>query len=581
MNRLPLLMALSGAAVGLFGLTASALGQNALGDGTRLDRPLQRSGVPYNAPRPDFAEGVRLRNAIVTGNAPDGLSFRGDVGYRAPGEFSGLLGSNDLFSFRRDSLYSGLAGQGIRGTEALQYQFALSQGNRPGGSILTAPVMRGGAGVNAAAIVNPVPENRIDTDGAVGAMVSRPASTMVDPDQRGLNLWTLRSPSAFVATRGLDPTIMGSAQDATGGPMALTASPLTGLRMEPLGRTPDPLFNPQDAPLPRPGTDEETPARPDAAAPLAVDPGRQDFAAPSTAEQRLAVGAPQERSAYRELVERLAWRPGMPAPQDPADAAIEAARQEALVELDQQIAGLREVLTGERAPDAEGQAEGEGEALPPGAIDPKILELLRERGGRVSEFTKAGYDAYSTHMRRGQELLAAERYFDAEERFAAALNQRNADPMAAVGRLHAQIGASMFMSATINLRSLLTSNPELIGTRYAPELLPTEHRVREIMARLDELIAAGRGLPPDAGLLLAYLGYQTGDRTAIVRGLNAASVAARGSEESPRDERLDALVRVLRDVWLSPEAGAAKPPGAAPGAEQRSPAAAGGAEPGK
>src|SRR5690606_9155644 len=146
---------------------------------------------------------------------------------------------------------------------------------------------------------------------------------------------------------------------------------------------------------------------------------------------------------------------------------------------------------------------------------------------------------------------------------------------------HAQIGASMFMSATINLRSLLTSNPELIGTRYAPELLPTEHRVREIMARLDELIAAGRGLPPDAGLLLAYLGYQTGDRTAIVRGLNAASVAARGSEEAPRDERLDALVRVLRDVWLSPEAGAAKPPGAAPGAEQRSPAAAGGAEPGK
>ena len=37
-------------------------------------------------------------------DAPGGISFRGDVGYRAPGEFFSSLGSNDTFAFRRSDL---------------------------------------------------------------------------------------------------------------------------------------------------------------------------------------------------------------------------------------------------------------------------------------------------------------------------------------------------------------------------------------------------------------------------------------------------------------------------------------------
>ena len=102
-----------------------ASAQNALGDGRALDNNLSTRGR-YNNARPSLRDELAFRNSVVTGNAPNGLSFRGDVGYRAPGEFTGQLGSNDLFSFRRDSLQSGIAGMGIRGTEALQYQLALT-----------------------------------------------------------------------------------------------------------------------------------------------------------------------------------------------------------------------------------------------------------------------------------------------------------------------------------------------------------------------------------------------------------------------------------------------------------------------
>ena len=110
------------------GLAMPASAQDALGDGRALDNSLSTS-TRYNAQRVDPSAEYRFRNAVATGNAPGGLSLRADVGYRSPFEFRGELGSDDLFSFRRDSLYSGLAGMGIRGTDAVQYQFALTTGS--------------------------------------------------------------------------------------------------------------------------------------------------------------------------------------------------------------------------------------------------------------------------------------------------------------------------------------------------------------------------------------------------------------------------------------------------------------------
>jgi hypothetical protein len=56
-----------------------------------------------NRVRPTVAQELSFRNALVTGNVIGGREFRGDVGYSAAGDFRGRLGSDDFFSFQRNS----------------------------------------------------------------------------------------------------------------------------------------------------------------------------------------------------------------------------------------------------------------------------------------------------------------------------------------------------------------------------------------------------------------------------------------------------------------------------------------------
>src|SRR5690242_13610043 len=77
----------------LVALASPAIAQ--IGTGRALDRNLQRGSGGVNPRSNSYADELRFRNAVVTGNAPGGFSFRGDVGYRAAGEFSSRLGSDD------------------------------------------------------------------------------------------------------------------------------------------------------------------------------------------------------------------------------------------------------------------------------------------------------------------------------------------------------------------------------------------------------------------------------------------------------------------------------------------------------
>jgi len=112
------------------GLVPAASAQNAVGNGRALENRLQvvHPGAPAGITN-SFSRELIFREAIVTGNAPGGFSFRGET-LPSAFEFRGELGEDALFAYRRDSLYSGLSNRGIRGTEALQYQFALSVGGQ-------------------------------------------------------------------------------------------------------------------------------------------------------------------------------------------------------------------------------------------------------------------------------------------------------------------------------------------------------------------------------------------------------------------------------------------------------------------
>ncbi|MFG0284181.1 MAG: hypothetical protein ACF8R7_07135 [Phycisphaerales bacterium JB039] len=520
--------------------TASA--QNALGDGTLLERnPGVGSGGFNGAPRNVYRsepgaytgspairarQELSFRNSVVTGNALGGLNFRGDVGYTAPTEFRGQLGSDDLFSFRRDSFYSGLAGMGIRGTEALQYQLALTTGNQLPQNLtgsLTAtrlgrPTTSGArAGAVDAGLVDLAPVDPAD-----------PAA-----DSRGKMLWTLRSTAAFDADRRFSPTMLTTLSDSEGKRYGLTASPMRGVGLEPL-----PTRRAPDEPRGAPGVD----TRIDASVPL------QRFESFMN-DREIPPAGPADGGAEPAA--------------EPDPSPVTSSWKQVLDEISAQLAAAESGA--QPAPGSDAEAGETGAQTPGGLTDPvlarrealqrlldeRTTEALRQAPGEYETLLRPSardFDAYGAHMAAGERLLTEGRYFEAEERFTRALAAKSGDPLAAAGRVHAEIGAGLFISAALNLRELLTRHPELIGARYQAKLLPRASRLTDVVIRLRQNIerdpegAMGR----QSALLLAYAGFHTGDAAALRDGLEQMRAAG--------DEM---LADVLEAVWAP--AGAEQP----------------------
>lgn len=598
------------ALAGISWAVSPVVAQTALGDGTALDASPSSQGR-VNPARPSFSRELQFRNAIVTGNAPGGLSFRGDLGYRAPGEFTGQLGSDELFSFRRDSLGSGLAGMGIRGTDALQYQFSLSTGAQPPRNLMGDLSFTRDAQYQTSAAFSGLPS----TTGATG--LQRDPS---DPDPRGLNLYqpspqetdladalmgAMRSASTYSTTRNLSPVILATYEEGFDrDPFGLTASVLTGVTSVPMRRPDDPTRRP-GMPAGQPG----------------MQPGVQPGFQPGAGEQRGQVrGQARDptrvRTAYDEIVERVQQRAAVQAERSVRPGADEGAEQaqtirdrieavrRGMLGSDQQPqqptdpAQQRDQQPGQQPSQQPGQRPGMTEPTRPGAIpglempdivppgalpdlgqpdpdragepatdrtrieqdprrfamDPDTLELIRALEAPLTSFVAPDSDSrdlYSEHMRTGERLIAAERYFDAEERFARALSIRPGDPTAQVGRAHAQLGAGLLLSASVNLRSLFFLNPEVLGARYAGRLLPSPDRIDQLIEILKERAGVVRvpGRPAEddatrvaAGFTLAYLGYQNGRADITRQGLDVMREI--GSDEDVR------AASIFEQVWL-------------------------------
>lgn len=573
-------MSRSGAGVGLgVGLVAGlavslpALGQNALGDGRALDNNLSTQGRA-NTPVRDLNAETRFRNAIVTGNAPNGLSFRGDVGYSAAGEFRGELGADDLFPFRRDSLTSGLAGAGIRGTAGLQYQFALTTGSRPPQDLIgTYSVGRGGFTVNNQTPTGFVPRGA-NPDATPDILQRNPD---LERDDRGTLLWSLRSPSAYVANDGFHSTILATFRpgEHDGRRLGLTASGLRSVRISALQGDPGPTSAP-DGRGSRTGERNagQNPARFNDQIDRRTTTGGAEQPVDTRTDTRIGTGL---GTAHDRALERLSGR-------EDDDPAVS---QRARIEL------LRQRLAGEAplapmpadegsdtredgaapAPAPAGGADsgtgGVGEARTGTSIsareravrqrmlglDPSLIEALggEDRVRSLISEERASGDAYGEQIMTGERLMARGRYFDAEERFATALAHRQGDVTAQIGRVHAQLGAGLYTSAAVNLRELLLANPEVAGMRYGDDLLPTPARREAIVADLDRMMqdSAGSTVRRVGALLAAYLGYQTGDRALVERAFDAteADIVQQG-DAGRSDARLSAFLRAL---WLPDE----------------------------
>lgn len=553
-------------------VSGAAYGQNALGDGRALDaNPGVNQGRTNPTRTNTIEDQIRLNNAIITGNAPGGRSFRGYVGYTGTGDFRGRAGSDTLYSFRRDSAYSGVSGTGVRGSDALRYQFGMTTGAN-------------------------VPSFMASGLQATRASTAATASAAL-----------LRSTSEFVAAQTSRPSLVGSRQDEWGAEFVAKASPLLGVTWVKTGESPLATASPST----------RTPGGPSTAAnftgqessvrgvsgvldrsPQALPTGQQKSPGQASPEQPGSTDANPAGAATRILPENLAVRsqaytsatesfrtalgssaPSPSANERAATSAPVAQTYELQMErLRRMMAGKPELTDRERlqqdldrrqrsgfdqtkvtqdqpseSATKPSQAAAADAPKPGDTLTPEVVGALRSVGTkRVEKLAVQPLDpkdqandpaAYTHMMTEGEELLGRGRYFDSEERFTRALAAMSRDPMARAGRLNSQLGSAMFLSAATNYRELIKDFPELAAMRFAANLIPKAERLDQISTILrDDLKRNQSGLGRDAALLLAYVGYQRGDEKTMNEGLSEFQQRSLPGADGDEDRALHALL---------------------------------------
>jgi len=80
-------------------------------------------------------------------------------------------------------------------------------------------------------------------------------------------------------------------------------------------------------------------------------------------------------------------------------------------------------------------------------------------------------------LRAGKNLKEA-KFLDAADSYSGAFVDEAADPLALVGRAHAEIGAGVYTAADYDLKFVFTRKPELVAVKYdADSFIPVIRRI--------------------------------------------------------------------------------------------------------
>ncbi|MBI1369575.1 MAG: hypothetical protein GC162_13085 [Planctomycetes bacterium] len=561
------------------GLGAStALAQNQVIDGRQLDRNLRVGSGGVNDNRRVNTAGV-YQNALVTGNVAGLARFRADdIDYRAPGEFTATTGADDTYLFRLQSQTPGLtsrSGQMVLPSGSP----ATFQSGYNTGSI----TLRAGSGV---------------TSGEISGQYDRYASGLTirrddlgAVSAHGASALNLSLDAHALTGKPMTDTV-GFATDKSGQLLQITASPLVGIRQQPLGQ-PTPMTQQQMTK----DNEAKNPPLPDAVAPAGtngspevpkvdakgdpLDPtGSQQVDRGRISPLNVAPGLMLGRQLNTQIEATVEANSAPRFRTEELEQAILAGNTDANAQPGQNVyqdllASIRgggaatpgtnggipaDQLAGKPAvnPDDDTTPKSEvdrvadafaktQEAIAKGNEDTQTTEQKLEALVKKLDYnlpplkTLAGSEnnAFDAAMMRGQKLMTEGKFFDAEDAFAAGVTLRPKDPMAQIGQLHAQLGAGLYQTASGTLRRILLAHPELIATRYQPPVLPSDDRLNHIEDDLQDLLQ--NNPRADAPLLLAYLAYQRGF---IDTASHALDVMA---SRNPRDE----LLPLLRRIWLS------------------------------
>ncbi len=545
------------------------------GDGRALDRNLQvgSGGINSSASRIDF----NSRNAIVTNSVAGGRGFRGSVGYRASDDFRGSTAGDSNFRFRADSALSSSFFLSMRGQDRfnvaqgfgeIEYRRDATPGGRVGPSALNDPFDRALRLDRAAAAIS---------GGRVMEFAAEPVPFATGQDRASRKVEFLTSPVQGLRTRRLDdeleaaqiPTFerararrdisdgslqAGRATSAfsslIGGPGVVAGSGPINAKIDSQPKqaaVADGKIDPNNRgsaydEIVRKIVDHygDDPTVHIDANPKAVEKARKDLDA---LRERLGGRArtqplDSKAGAKNDKMSTDGKGPAIPLPGDEVDP----------------VTGLPKSPAPELPTTPEGAATND-----PAAIEAKenaartqsvkdAASALRH-GTKVGDLSTGDRVRVNELVREGQANLESGDFFRAERCFDQALTLNPDNPMLLAGLANSQIGAGLYLSASLTMRTLFAQSPEMIDTRFEPKLLPNETRMRLAIESLRTRIVKKQDVAGYA-LTLAYLGHQIGDRALVTEGLKSLT----GSMDD------DLMRELLTQIWLGEEA----PPAEAP-----------------
>jgi hypothetical protein len=164
--------------------------------------------------------------------------------------------------------------------------------------------------------------------------------------------------------------------------------------------------------------------------------------------------------------------------------------------------------------------------------------LLLRHGQRIDRFDTGDHGRFNDLVAAAEQRLGAGDYFWAERRFNRALRFIPGHPLATAGMGHAQIGASLYLSAALTLQSLLAFQPEMIDVQYGEGLLPAQKDLDRAVSILTARIHGDVDLDR-YGFLLAYIGHQLDRQDLVEAGLDA--MRRGGADQN--------FTQLLAEVW--------------------------------
>jgi hypothetical protein len=523
------------------------------------------------------------RNLLVTGAVPGGRGFRGSVGYTPATDFRGATGSDDTYVFRAASAFSSPA---FAASEMAHDRFMLAQG-------LGAFEYRRATtpkDYNTLSVAADQPDSRLRLDRAnaqmsfgrlnweLGADRTIATSTAANGDGlryvisplRGLQIENLTDPlarsgmSVYERARARQDIAAGIATMADYSMvregMSMQApdsrrvdnrlkmkSEADRLRVDPSSMLPKSYLDiidsinktkdgkPADGKTDGKPTDGKTdgksptdPSMPSDAAQTPLEQVRDALEAlrPKNSRPNEETADPSKSDPTKPTTRPNSTRPNSTRP-DPTKPATGSVKTDALISPD----GTPRSAEAEREA---ARVKKRGVIL---SVDDAAL-ILRH-GKTINALSRDDRRRVDELVMQGESALRESDYFRAERRFEQAQSLASDNPLVEVGITHAQLGAGLYLSASLTLRNLFVAFPELIDAKYDRALLPNQDRLERAVGFMRERIKSGEDAP-GYGILLAYIGHQTSDRKLVEEGL-----AVIGG-----NEKLDLSRKLLEGVWL-------------------------------